>query len=97
MADPAGPVVTGGFEVLVIQDEARAGHTLFVLPDHHTDALQRERKIPSAATSRKGCVLPVPRPQRLPIPLPPLRPRLRRKRCGYFGKGWRRGGGAYGR
>jgi hypothetical protein len=34
MADPVGPVVTGGFEVLVIQDEAGARHALLVLPDH---------------------------------------------------------------
>jgi hypothetical protein len=46
MADPVGPVFTGGFEEFVIQDEAGEGHTLLFLPDRNNDSLQRERKAP---------------------------------------------------
>ena len=92
MADPVGPVVTGGFEVFVIQDEAGKGHTLLVLPDRNNDALQRERKAPSAATSRKGSGSPAPRPQRLSVPLHPLHRHLRRNHGRHLGEGKRRGG-----
>jgi hypothetical protein len=44
MADPLGPVVTGGFDVLVIQDEAGEGPALLFLPSRNNDALQRECK-----------------------------------------------------
>ncbi|MDX2030718.1 MAG: hypothetical protein SF339_08615 [Blastocatellia bacterium] len=46
MAEPVGPVFTGGFEELVIQDERGEGYTLLFLPDRNNDALQRERKAP---------------------------------------------------
>lgn len=46
MADPVGPVYTGGFEEFIIEDENGEGHTLLFLPDRNNDALQRERKPP---------------------------------------------------
>lgn len=46
MAEPVGPVFTGGFEEFVLQDERGEGHTLLFLPDRNNDALQRERKAP---------------------------------------------------
>ena len=58
MADPVGPVFTGGFEEFVIPDEAGEWPALFFLPDRKNDALQRERKAPSATTFRKGCGSP---------------------------------------
>ena len=58
MADPVGPVFIGGFEEFVIPDEAGESPALFFLPDRKNDALQRERKAPSATTLRKGCGSP---------------------------------------
>ena len=58
MADPVGPVFTGGFEEFVIPDEAGEWPAPFFLPDRKNDALQRERKAPSATTFRKGCGSP---------------------------------------
>ncbi|MCI0591577.1 MAG: hypothetical protein L0Y67_08300 [Gammaproteobacteria bacterium] len=46
MAEPVGPVFTGGFEEFVLQDERGEGHTLLFLPDRNNEALQRERKAP---------------------------------------------------
>jgi hypothetical protein len=46
MAEPVGPVFTGGFEEFVIQNEQGEGHTLLFLPDRNNDALQSERKAP---------------------------------------------------
>jgi len=46
MAEPVGPVFTGGFEEIVIQDERGEGHKLLFLPDRNNDALQREGKAP---------------------------------------------------
>ena len=46
MAEPVGPVFTGGFEEFVVTDENGEGHTLLFLPDRNNDALQRERKAP---------------------------------------------------
>lgn len=62
MADPVGPVFTGGFEGFVIPDEAVEWPALFFLPDRKNDALQRERKAPSATTFRKGCGSPATPP-----------------------------------
>ena len=44
MADPAGPVFTGGFEEFVIQDEVGEESALLFLPPGNDDALQCERK-----------------------------------------------------
>ena len=62
MADPVGPVFTGGFEEFVIPDEAGDCPALFFLPDRKNDALQRESKAPSTTTFRKGCGSPATRP-----------------------------------
>ena len=62
MADPVGPVFTGGFEEFVIPDEAGEWPALFFLPDRKNDALQRERNAPPATTFRKGCGSPATPP-----------------------------------
>jgi hypothetical protein len=94
MTDFVGPVVTGGFEVFVSQDEVWAGYTLLVLPYYSNDGLQLERKTPFDATFSKGCISAVPRPQRRSIPLAPLHTRFRRGRCWHPGLRER---GGYGR
>jgi hypothetical protein len=46
MADPVGPVHTGGFEEFVINDENGEQYTILFLPDRNNAALQREGKPP---------------------------------------------------
>ena len=46
MADPVGPVLTGGFEEFAIKDEVGEGPALLFLPPGNNDALQCERKAP---------------------------------------------------
>ncbi|MCU7549900.1 hypothetical protein OCK74_12280 [Chitinophagaceae bacterium LB-8] len=46
MADPVGPVFTGGFEEFVINDETGQQYTILYLPDRNNDKLQQEGKAP---------------------------------------------------
>ena len=55
MADPNGSVVTGACEEFVIQNQAENSPARFFLPDHKSDAVQSERRAPSASPFRKGC------------------------------------------
>jgi hypothetical protein len=46
MADPVGPVHTGGLEEFVVNDESGEQYTILYLPDRNNDKLQAEGKAP---------------------------------------------------
>ena len=54
MADPIGSVFNGACDEFVIQNQAEDSPARFFLPDHKNDALQSERRAPSARPFRKG-------------------------------------------
>ena len=46
MANPVGPIFTGGFEEFVTTDDDGLEYTILYLPDRNNELLQRERKPP---------------------------------------------------